>query len=316
MRKTVSVIVPIYNVEKYLEECLNSIAKQTYRNIQVILVNDGSTDDSANICKEYIAQYNWAYVEQKNQGLSAARNAGISIANGEYICFIDSDDWIAEDMIERLLEAAEEYQADIVECGRCDVYLDETKTIAEKETLVLDKHQALEGYLLQTKTIHSTVIAKIYKKHIFKHLMFEVGRLHEDGFFTYRAMYFSERYVLSDYAGYYYRKDRPGSIMTVQVKPKNIIDVTDMMEERICFFQEKGESALAEMAEAYHYRTMLTNYSTCKNKLGDKELTDKIKKKLTDVKSKVLANKYLKVKKLKFLVFYYFHWIFNLLYRN
>ena len=113
----ISVIVPVYNVEKYLPQCLNSIINQTYKNIEVVLVDDGSTDDSGNICEEYKKNdERIIVVHQKNSGLSAARNVGIEISTGEYITFIDSDDYISPDYIENLYSALEQYSADIAIC--------------------------------------------------------------------------------------------------------------------------------------------------------------------------------------------------------
>lgn len=103
MNDMISLIVPVYNVEQYLPQCLNSIANQTYKNIEVILVNDGSIDGSLKICESYCEKYSWKLISQKNQGLSAARNAGLEVATGEFIAFCDSDDWLDTDMIATMM---------------------------------------------------------------------------------------------------------------------------------------------------------------------------------------------------------------------
>ena len=125
--KKVSIIIPIYNVEEYLSQCLDSIVNQTYSNLEVILINDGSTDNCLEICNKYINKYNWKLINKKNGGLSSARNAGLKEFTGDYVYFIDSDDWIKEDMIEVLVSLLENKKADIVECGIYWVYDNEIK---------------------------------------------------------------------------------------------------------------------------------------------------------------------------------------------
>ena len=115
MKKLVSIIVPVFNVEKYLRQCLDSILGQTFNQFEVIIVNDGSTDNSGAICQEYEARDNRiVYLEKENGGVSEARNLGLDFATSEYIIFIDSDDWIEPTYVEVLYEKIEEYQADIV----------------------------------------------------------------------------------------------------------------------------------------------------------------------------------------------------------
>ena len=115
--KLISVIVPVYNVEKYLEECLDSIQCQTYKNIEVLLVNDGSTDNSEEICERFCRQDSrFHLINQENKGLSGARNRGMSESKGEFITFVDSDDVIKEDMLEQLMEQVTSEEIDIVEC--------------------------------------------------------------------------------------------------------------------------------------------------------------------------------------------------------
>ena len=116
-KKLVSLIIPVYNVEQYLKQCLESVKNQIYPNIEVILVNDGSTDNSLSICRYYAQENGWILVNQENSGLSAARNAGINQSTGEYIAFLDSDDWIEPDFIQNMIESVEKYDADIVESG-------------------------------------------------------------------------------------------------------------------------------------------------------------------------------------------------------
>lgn len=306
----VSVIIPVYNVSSYLAKCLDSIEEQTYSNTQVIIVNDGSTDNSMEICSQYAGKNHWTLINQKNGGLSAARNTGLDNATGDYVIFVDSDDWLDCFFVEKLVNALETYDADIAECGIRWVYSNNVREEKTEIEMVLSMRDALSSYLLQTRPIHSAVCCKIYKKKIFDNLRFEVGKLHEDGFFTYRAMYQANKYALISYVGYNYRQNRQGSIMSIEVKPQNIIDVTDMMEQRIQFFYERDEKELAEKAAAYYYRTTLTNYTTVLTKLNDEKLAGKLKDKLDSSKQKIFRNRWLGIKKIKFVLFFNFPHIY------
>ena len=314
--KKVSIIIPIYNVEEYLSQCLDSIVNQTYSNLEVILINDGSTDNCLEICNKYINKYNWKLINKKNGGLSSARNAGLKEFTGDYVYFIDSDDWIKEDMIEVLVSLLENKKADIVECGIYWVYDNEIKIDNSDNDYLMNRKEVISSYLLQTKKIHSAVWNKLYKKEIFNGLFFDEVKLHEDGYFMYKALYNVKNFYLSSYTGYYYRQNREGSIMSTAIKPKNIIDVTDLMYKRNIFFREKEEYDLAEMSESYYYRTTLTNYITSVNILKDKDLILMLNNILLSSKKNIFSNKYLKIKKLKFLLFFYFKPVFNYIYLN
>lgn len=312
MNTQVSLIIPVYNVADYLQQCLNSVEKQDYKYLQVIIVNDGSKDRSPEICEEYVRRHpqSWILINQKNAGLSAARNTGLLHATGDYIAFLDSDDWIDPDFISTLVKSMEDSGADIVESGIRWCYSDMQRVDAVEEDCVYDMRDALGHYLLQTKPIHSQVWCKLYNRYIFSDLRFEVGKLHEDGFFMYKAMFKSRKFGLINYTGYNYRQNREGSIMTSEVKPKNIIDVMEMMEERIVFFKEHKEDILSEKAASYYYRTALTNYVTAKKVIRDESLCKTIKDKLDNSKDLIFKNRYLGVKKLKFLFFFCFPKLF------
>lgn len=312
MRGQVSLIIPVYNVADYLQQCLNSVEAQDYKHLQVIIVNDGSTDRSLEICEEYIRKHpqSWILINQNNAGLSAARNTGLLHATGEYIAFLDSDDWIDSDFISIMVKSAVDTGAEIVESGIRWCYSDTIRLDAIEDNCVYNMKEALGHYLLQTKPIHSAVWCKLYHKDIFIKLNFEVGKLHEDGYFTYQAMYKCKRYAVINYIGYNYRQNRKGSIMSSVVKPRNIIDVMEMMEKRITFFKEHNEDILADKAAAYYYRTALTNYVTAKKVIQDELLGKKIKDKLEGSKNLIFKNQYLGVKKLKFLFFFCFPKLF------
>ena len=166
----ISVIVPVYNVEKYLDRCMKSILQQTYHRLEIILVDDGSTDASAAMCDAYARRDSRIRVVHKqNGGLSDARNAGLELAAGDYIGYVDSDDWIEPDMYEYLLENALKYQADIAVCGRVERYVDKEVVRGFSEIEVLAREPALK-YLLQNDLLQNYAWDKLYKQELFQDL--------------------------------------------------------------------------------------------------------------------------------------------------
>lgn len=209
----VSVIIPIYNVEKYLEQCFASIISQTYKNIEIILIDDGSTDNSGDIA-DRLAQDDSRVriIHKKNGGLSDARNAGMKIATGEYITFIDSDDYVDAKFIEILLELAQTTGAEIIQCNNSRK---STKLGmgSSKAVMMQGTHAFIE--LMKYKTVSPTAWAKLYKRSLFydNKLEFPVGRLHEDTAIVYKLIYLADKIVCNDNVLYFYRLNNM-SIMT------------------------------------------------------------------------------------------------------
>ena len=166
----VSIVIPVYNVEKYIEKCLLSVINQTYKNLEIIIVNDGTKDNSLKIC-EKIKQMDERVkiINQKNGGLSCARNTGIDNANGEYICFVDSDDFLENDFVEVLLNFAKEKNVDICACDFW--YIDENDkkwTLKEKNDKMYSNIEAIKDILLDNQKTEVMTWNKIYKLDIFK----------------------------------------------------------------------------------------------------------------------------------------------------
>lgn len=305
----ISIIVPVYNVEKYLYKCIDSICNQTYKNLEIILVNDGSQDKSPSICDKYMARdIRVKVIHKTNGGLSDARNCGLDIASGEYVGFVDSDDWVDNDMYEILLNNLIDNDADLAECGMKLHYPDGSIINEENtEKYILTNKDALRMFLTQKIDIKGTVTNKLYHKSIFSKIRFPVGRLHEDGYYTYKAIYLCKKFVKINLNRYNYIQDRPDSIMTKTVGKKNIVDVVDAFEERNQFFLEKEEYEIYEQAKSYYYRTVLTYYLYCKKNLSrEEELIAKLYKILIDSKVDILKSKYLGIKKIKFIIFFIF----------
>ena len=178
----ISVIVPVFNVEKYLERCIESITNQTYKNLEIILVDDGSTDRSSRICDHYVGRdERIQVVHTHNHGLSAARNLGMSMAKGTYFAFVDSDDWLQEDCYEVLLSLLRESGTDIA-AGSANVIEDEKKTRVQfqyfKEKTILSHEDALYKVLIDQ--IGSQVWFKLYRREVWNGIIFPEGYTYED----------------------------------------------------------------------------------------------------------------------------------------
>lgn len=230
----ISVIVPIYNVEQFLRPCVDSILNQTYSNLQIVLVDDGSTDSCSTICDEYASQDDRIFVIHKsNGGLSDARNAGIDIARGSYITFIDSDDVIAVDMIEYLYALFRISNADISVCQRADI--DEAGVdIAVhkkmlKEDYILSNNKACMRDFMLRNFIDVSTWAKLYRLDLFCNIRYPKGRYHEDVFTTYKLIALSNIVAVGHQSKYYYRQ-RLGSITKQQFSPKHFDGVYGHLE--------------------------------------------------------------------------------------
>lgn len=261
--KLVSVVVPVYNVKDYLRCCLNSIIQQTYSNIELILVDDGSTDGSEMICDEYSKlDSRIKCIHQENQGLSAARNIGIENAEGEYIAFVDSDDYISPLYVETLLEHIITNDADISICSKLDVYddsaVDSNVNDSIDSQVFSNKECIIASYSgTEYKGINAVAWGKLYKTSLFidNAIRFPIGKLNEDIYTTYKLYYYSNKIVYLDRPMYFYRK-RSGSIMSGLQKDfseKNMM-VLEGTEEAIRFYFDKNEEELATLAVNYHLR--------------------------------------------------------------
>lgn len=176
----ISVIVPIYNVELYLRQCLDSIIGQTYQNLEIILVDDGSTDNSGYICDAYASSDNRIKVIHKeNSGVADARNVGLAASTGQYIGWVDPDDWIEPDMFEYLMSNMKQYSSDITVCGRAEQYSQRVKLRAWKGLELLNTEQALQQLIIDQQ-MGSYLWDKLWKKTLYDEIEFPTGRTFED----------------------------------------------------------------------------------------------------------------------------------------
>lgn len=229
----VSVIVPIYKVENYLRECVDSIISQSYKILEIILVDDGSPDKCPEICDEYAKiDSRIKVIHKPNGGLSDARNAGIEIAKGEYLSFVDSDDVIHSQMIEVLMKPILEDKG--LKMSACQFLKFDTENKPNIFSKINSKSLILNYYDYFDVESWVTAWGKIYRKELFDNLKYPVGYLHEDVFVTPRMCYSSGKIAFSQDRLYFYLQ-REGSIMN-KVSLKKISDNHDAQKDRIDFF--------------------------------------------------------------------------------
>ena len=216
----ISVIVPVYNVEEYLEECLESIRQQTFTDIEVIVVNDGSTDSSKEICERFCqADSRFKLINQENKGQSVARNRGVKESIGEYLMFVDSDDIINKNVLEVLLPYMKT-DVDIVECrmtrNKEEIFLNKTSTIAFEGNA---KKAILN--CIEIREVKFCPVTKLYRREIVEKTPFLEGYIYEDVFTGINYLKHIRKIVVIDYIGYYYRV-RPNSTTTKTFHKKNL----------------------------------------------------------------------------------------------
>lgn len=232
----ISIIIPVFNASKYLKETVLSVMNQDYKDIEIILINDGSTDDSLSICKELqLMDSRIIVISQENEGVSAARNHGKKVAKGEYILFIDADDFLEKDMISTLYQKAVETEADIVSCGAAIVK--DGKVIREEfgtnELYIYDKIEALKFFLIGNR-VNIGVWTKLFKKSLVDDIEYQSDiRINEDKLFIFEALMRAEKYVVYDVSKYQYIQREDSATRTFDSRWFDTIDVADQMLEEI-----------------------------------------------------------------------------------
>jgi len=237
----ISVIIPVYNVEEYLVQCLQSVLAQTYPHFQVILVDDGSTDESGGICDRYgTIDKRIRVIHKENGGLSDARNAGLGIAEGAYIAFVDSDDFLHREYLKTLYDNMVAEDADLSICG---YYCYDGGMPVENSSDEIYNREVVEGSMVTAQLYENPGMAivawnKLYSREIFGDIRYPVGRLHEDEAVIHELLVRCRRVVLTNARLYYYRR-RSGSIMDKE-SDKSIEDAVFAYEKRIAFFGSLG----------------------------------------------------------------------------
>ncbi len=265
----ISVIVSIYNVQAYVEKSIQSICNQTYENLEIILVDDGSTDNSGSLCDEYAKKDSRIKVVHKeNGGLSSARNAGTEVATGKYIAFVDGDDWIDETMYEDMLRAMQTYQADLAVCNYKEVSKKNVRDTSSDEIAVFEDRETLEVFITEDEKyqIQNAAWNKLYERKLMGDLRFPEGKLFEDIVYTTKLMAASKKAVYVNKAYYNYIFDRSDSIMNSKKVERLLTDQVPAYKEKGEFLLSIGEKELFLTHQFFFYKRMLLHYKEAKEK--------------------------------------------------
>lgn len=288
----ISIIVPVYNVEKYLSRCIESILNQSITDLEIILVNDGSKDSSGKICDQYAERDSRIKVIHKiNEGPSVARNIGIECSSGSYIGFVDSDDYIAEDMYEVLLNNIEKENADISMCDLIHCYEGEViSTECEKEYCVWDSKEAIK-VVMEAKKTSVTPVNKLYKRELFEQIRYPKDiSSGEDGFVIIDLLLISKKVVFTSEKKYYYIH-RKNSITTSEFNEKDL-DVIKVYQKNYQVITER----YPELEETAKMRCMWADFYVLdkwmiSNKYDNYDVIKKIIKELRKNYVFILKNK-------------------------
>lgn len=282
MNDLISIIVPVYNVEKFLQRCIDSILDQSYKYFELILVNDGSTDNSLSICCQYeLKDSRIKVINKKNGGLSDARNIGIDIANGKYICFIDSDDYVHNSYLEHMYKTMIEQDVDMVVCGYEPVSISEQKNINE----IFDCHIKILNQIQSVDRIYSNIpyeslviiVAwnKLYKKSIFDNLKYPYGKTSEDNFIVIDVIKKCNKIAICEAKLYYYCLSE-NSITRSAYSKKNF-DLLDALENRISKLDQYGNQILKKHC-TYYLSQIFNDYFRTNDKSLKKTLKNRFRR--------------------------------------
>ncbi|RHU30631.1 glycosyltransferase family 2 protein [Parabacteroides sp. TM07-1AC] len=256
MQSKITIIVPVYKVEKYIYRCINSVLAQTYSNWELILVDDGSPDKCPIICDNYAkADGRIRVIHKENGGLSSARNVGLEYLSGDYVTFLDSDDFIHSDTLQDTLLLAEKENADIVQFsflrGREDVF-----PSIKKETSV----RRFDNHSIFCSSVQKIIVwGKLYRSELWKGIRMPIGKVNEDDATTWKLYYRSSRILYVNTPYYYYYKNSE-SIMANQKKVLKL-DFISAYEERIAFFENEREKLLTDLSKWRFCLPLMLNYA-------------------------------------------------------
>lgn len=308
----ISIIVPIYNVEDYLSQCVESILQQTYTPLEIILIDDGSIDSSGNICDDLSKKdKRIKVIHQKNKGLSGARNTGIEHSNGEYISFIDSDDFVEPDFIEFLYNNLINNDVEISACGMCDFY---------NNDYVINKHfkNIKKKYNMEQSHIYLNVLGyfdvaacnKLYKKDLFSDLRFPLGKTCEDWRVMYKLIDKINFLYYDSTVKYYYRQRKNSITKSNKIRYDGIEAANDAIE----FYKIKGYN----FALPYAYQSLLIAQLGVYNnylRLGKELDCQKIYKASLEINKKLTYRKLKINKKIQILIYLYLNSVYNFIFK-
>lgn len=316
----ISIIVPVYNVEKYLCRCIDSILEQTIKNYELILVDDGSTDNSGKICDDYQKKKEQIIVIHKeNGGLSSARNAGIDIATGEYLGFVDGDDFIDNDMYEFLYNNIIKEEAEISVCGSFDCYDGKISKILPPYYKVMNQEDAIKS-ILDGKIAGASACNKLYKREIFNDIRYPIGKTSEDAFIIIELLMKCNKIVISSKQKYYYFH-RENSITTCRFTKAqfDVIEAYSNNYKLVCKYYPRIQNiALERLAWAYFVTLdrMIASNMCDKYKEKRKEIVQYLRKHCMTVFKSSILTKSRKFSMLILLLNFYVYKKLSLMYSN
>lgn len=273
----ISVIVPVYQVKDYLDECIQSLSRQTWRNMEVLLVDDGSTDGSSAICDRYAGKDSrFRVFHQENKGLSGARNEGLQQAKGEYIAFVDSDDLISPVYIEELYHLIRKYDADISVCD----YSVNRETVDKEhrndlKSICLDSEMMLKEWHGKRKRVETVVWNKLYRREILlnngQSALFPEGKLHEDVYVSHQIVQNAKRIAVTEEKLYMYRQ-RKSSIKNSGITEEKVRQNLEAQAVRLDFFYRRGmKGSSRRLAVGYLLHVLMFDWKLmCAGKTGVK----------------------------------------------
>ena len=291
-KNMVSIIVPVYNVEKYIKKCIDSIINQTYQNLEIILVDDGSPDKCGEICEEYSKKDNRIKVIHKeNGGLSDARNAGLEKATGEYIAFIDSDDYIDKNYISTLYNMCITNKAEIAQCSFKRVTDNQIANEKDVENKIVNMSgiEAIKNIFKENYIEYTVAWNKLYKKSLFDNIKYPKGKLHEDEATTYKLFYEAKIVSVTNEKLYYYYI-RQNSITNTKFSLRRL-DYIEELEEQLKFFNDRNEEDIYLEVYYRYARSLLLFYFKCKTIENSEQIQNELYSKFKE------SVKYLKKQK-------------------
>lgn len=301
----ISVIVPIYGVDQYLNKCIASICAQTYKNLEIFLVDDGSQDESGKICDE------WAQKDSRirvfhisNGGQSHARNVGLQHATGEYIGFVDGDDWIDSGMYEKMLRVMKKNQAEIVECNFTGRKSPEPDQMEDRAQIALTGRKAIERQLNQqvcSRYPSTSLWSKLFKTELIRDLRLPEGKIHEEYAFLCQAFLRCKKYIYCN-EKLYMRTLREDST-TAEAFSLRSLDKLEVFKERNEVLQKAQEHDLYKLSRAWEFELMLHLFAQAHG-AGLYEQEKELKTQMRAHRKEVLAGPLSKTKKLQYIVFW------------
>lgn len=251
----VSVIVPVYNVEPYLERCVNSVINQSYENLEIYLIDDGSPDKCPQLCDEFAKiDSRIKVIHKKNGGQSDARNAALDVITGDYCIFVDSDDFIHEGAVEYLVSLSIKYNSDLVQCAHDWGGKEEFVTSPNYKD---DKPDFFDGNtIFYSPKNNVTLWSKLYRSSLWKDVRMPLGKLNEDDYTTWKLYYRANAVVVTSLR-LYYNFINPNGTMSGQIKAPNISYPMEAYNERIDFFTKRGEDVLATLSKWRYSKYLL-----------------------------------------------------------